>query len=513
MKSQAIIIILSTLLISTFSFHSITCEREVEDIAGIFDLRGQNLTRDLPKYIDTESLTVGQSLGRECKPILNLSSYFNDADDDDNERATKLPSLSWAINDIDMPIIQPVNPINSAFKLLSTFDSQFEPDSQEQEQQQPENVVQFRENNLKVDGFNLTMLNIHLFPNSDPKFGIGITIKNTTLTGRFSYRGPMLLSNIPMFGFYRMKVDNIFMVANSNLTKQKVVLPENATGREYKLVSDDLKVKITNLGYISIDILDSLEPNKPTSNYLLRMLQRVLQKSIKRTFYTFENYISKTVASESKHALDCELTRFTPLLANATSSSSQSEDFSRIVSGEIAKLQLDHVILPDFDYNQTVLGRGAKIQFFNGSISGLSNVKLSGETRLKLQDEHLFANTSIGWTDLKPFYNWNLFTGNSSKIPTGKGFVSFAIKAVDFDAVITKGLKPDTRIVVEQLNIRWLDNPKMDIGGLPGMNRIMRGIINFFMGRLKRRISSSLQPALKQQLEKSLNRITLFNII
>lgn len=75
--------------------------------------------------------------------------------------------------------------------------------------------------------------------------------------------------------------------------------------------------------------------------------------------------------------------------------------------------------------------------------------------------------------------------------------------------MITKGLKPHTRIVVEQLAIKRLDNPKMDIGGLPGMNRVARGMVNFFMGRLKQRIVSSIQPVVKQQLEKSLNKINV----
>lgn len=60
-------------------------------------------------------------------------------------------------------------------------------------------------------------------------------------------------------------------------------------------------------------------------------------------------------------------------------------------------------------------------------------------------------------------------------------------------------------MVVEDLAIARLDNPKMDIGGLPGMNRITRGMVNFFMGRLKQRLTSSIQPALKLQLERTLN--------
>lgn len=71
--------------------------------------------------------------------------------------------------------------------------------------------------------------------------------------------------------------------------------------------------------------------------------------------------------------------------------------------------------------------------------------------------------------------------------------------------MISKGLRPRSRVVVDELRIQRLDSPKMDISGLPGMNRVTRGLVNFFMGRLKQRLSSSIQPVLKQQLEKSLN--------
>lgn len=523
-----------------------TGQAETQSENEEYQLIDQDLNQPDVKQYKME-LPQQQPQQQECKPMFNLDTNY----EHDIEKLNSLNRTTTGINnsrlnfsldigDIDMPVAPPSGSINSAIKLLSSFNEQFEPESSQDTESAAaaadNNMVKFRDNNLKIDGLNLTMLNIHLYPNNDPKFGVGITIKNTTLSGKFSYKGPTLLTSSTLSGFYRMRIDNIFVVATSNLTKQKysmtpekeaslsVIRQQRTNG--YELVSKDLRVNITNLGYISIDILDSANSSKQTSNYLLRMLQRVLQKSIKRTYYSFEGYIRDKLEEESRKVLDCELTRFKPLLANSTISSSQSEDFSRIISSEMSRLQYDHVILPDFDHHQSVLGRNATIQFYNGSLNGLSNIKLSGETRIKLQEEHLFVNTSIGWTNLKPYYNWSLFTGNNNnnntgspttttgsnvRTPMGKGFVSFDIKAVDFDSVITKGLRPHTRIVVDQLNIRWLENPKMDIGGLPGMNRITRGILNLFMGQLKKRISAWIQPALKQQLEKSLNRMKLFN--
>lgn len=522
-----------------------TGQAEAQSENEEYQLINQELNQPGVKQYKME-LPQQQQQQQECKPMFNLDPYYeHDLEKFDflNRTTTTATGIdnsrlnfSLDIGDIDMPVAPPSGSINSAIKLLSSFNEQFEPESSQDTESAAadNNMVKFRDNNLKIDGLNLTMLNIHLYPNNDPKFGVGITIKNTTLSGRFSYKGPALLTSSTLSGFYRMRIENIFVVATSNLTKQKFLITSEQKERMssirkngYELISKDLRVNITNLGFISIDILDSANSGKQTSNYLLRMLQRVLQKSIKRTYYSFEGYIRDKLEEESRKALDCELTRFTPLLANSTISSSQSEDFSRIISSEMLRLQYDHVTLPDFDYHQSVFGRNATIQFYNGSLNGLSNMKLSGETRIKLQEEHLFVNTSIGWTNLKPYYNWSLFTGNNNnnnnninntgsttggnRTPMGKGFVSFDIRAVDFDSVITKGLRPHTRIVVDQLNIRWLENPKMDIGGLPGMNRITRGIVNLFMGQLKKRISAWIQPALKQQLEKSLNKMKLFN--
>lgn len=478
------------------------------------NLHGEN--NDYPSIEQEFKSEVKQYKEQVCTPMFNLNPYpENDLQranflNKSTESESKL-NFSLSIDDIDMPVAPPSGSINSAIKLLSSFNEQFETESSP-DSDIADNVVKFRENNLKIEGFNLTMLNIHLYPSNDPKFGVGITIKNTTLTGKFSYKAPTFLTSSPITGFYRMRVDNIFVVATSNLTKQKFITYHDGgrTRFGHQLVSQDLRVNITNLGYISIDILDSAGSSKPTSNYILRMLQRVLQKSIKRTYYTFESYLRSRLEEESKKVLDCELTRFTPLLADSTTSSGQNEDLSKIIGSEIKRLGYDHVNLPDFDYQQSVFGRNLTIHLYLGSLSNLNNIKLIGETRVKLQDEYLFANTSIGWTNLFPTYRWILLSGNNSD-SLARGYVSFDIKAVDFDSVITKGLRPHTGIVVDRLIIKRLDNPKMDIDGLPGLNRITKVIVNLFMGQLKKRISGWIQPTLKQQLEKSLNKMRLFN--
>lgn len=483
---------------------------------------------DYPTLYETQSEEVKAKI---CNPMLNwaptqsnnLSSNINNDDHNTqkvqpNKLEADKVSLTFAIPDIDVPVSPANSSLNSAIKFISAFDNPFGLDNGNSESSM-ESVVKFRENQLNIVGLNLSMLNIHLFPNSDPKFGLGLIIKNTILTGQFSYNGPLLLTDSKLAGFYRMSIDNIFLVVSSNLTKQQEIIPkrlikidqDRSAQSMFRLKSNDFKLNITNLGYINIEVFDSKDLSKPTTNYLLKLLQRVLQRTIKRTYYSFENYIRETLQVEGREFLDCELTRFNHLLDNKGASSHQS-DLARIISSEITRSQLSSVPLPNYEHQQNILGSLATVQFYNGLLSGLNNTKLNGETRIKLQDEHLFVNTSIGWSDLRPQYNWSLIIGNSPKTsaPISKGVVAFNIKGIDFDAVITKGLRPHTRLVVDQLTIKQLDSPKMDISGLPGMNRITRGMVNFFMGRLKQRISSSIQPALKQQLERSLNKMNLF---
>lgn len=530
---------------------------------------------------------------KKCVPMLDLPSYLNSNNSNASNRSQRSSfssanvSLSFQIKDIEMPL-QNQNgdstipgssaaAANSALKLLSTFSSPLDAFGVDTEEDQPQNKlsIKFSENQLHLRGLNLSMLNVHLHENDsiDSKFSIGVIIKNTTLLGKFSYNGPTSILSTgesKLEAYYRLSIDNIMLIASSNLTKQEGSINISrrterderiATGSRFSLVANDFKLNITNLGYINIDIFDHKNSMlKPTSNYILRILQRFLQKTIKRTYFTFENYIREVLERESKRALDCELTRFAPLLdddgqhlagsspssqqlISATGASQQGgRDYrqsalAKIISNEIERSQLNSVNLPDFDYQQTILGSSAKVVFFNGSLSGLSNIRLNGETKIKLQDDkHLYVNTSIGWFNLKPYYSWNLLLGssatnssnggggNSTKPALASGFVSFHIKEIDFDASIVKGLigkqqqqsvnnnlePTQNRIIVDHLIIKKLDSIKMDLSGLPGMNRVTRGMVNFFMSRLKQRLASSIQPALKLQLEKSLNRMSVF---
>jgi len=375
-----------------------------------------------PSNNDDDDLSTKSTAENTCVPMFNLTNYLNVTPP---SHSNSEANFSFAIGDIDLPVSLSNSSFSAAIKFLSSFSSQLEPDN---EQEQRENFVRFRENRLHITGPNLTMLNMHLFADSDPKFGIGITIKNTTLTGQFSYNGPLALTDSKLAGYYRMSIDSVFLTASSNLTKR---IDNSVRGREnkrYNLRTSDFKMNISNLGYISIDIFDSRDSNRPTSNYLLKMLNRLLQRTIKRTYYTFETYIREALESESRRSLDCELTRFSPLLDNRGASNHQS-DLGRILSNEILRSQLNFVPLPNYEHQQAVLGTNAIIQLYNGSLTGLESIRLNGETRVKLQDEHLFVNTSVGWTELKPHYNWNLLIGNS-KTPISKGFVSFNIKGV-----------------------------------------------------------------------------------
>ena len=540
---------------------------------------------------------LGPKQDRKCVPLLSSVSFQNSA----GEEQTKIPaSFSFAVGNIDMPIgaQQQVRPLHSAIRLLSTFESQLLGDENEgagegeevvqngeeedglavreqggnSEEATKPSAMQFRQNRLHLSGLNLTMLNVHLYNQSEPRFGLGVNIRNSTLTGRFRYSGPAsALSSMVLFGaapsgvssarsgerskvngVYRISIDNVHLIANANLSKVRDETPERGEkswpNDTLKLVTDNFKLNISNLGYISIEILDGQDPSKPTSSYVLSMLQRVLQKTIKRIYNSFESNLVQTLEMEGKRFLDCELTRFEPILSlrspsaksrefrqqqqqlasgQSSNMSTSLEDLSQIISSEIKNLNLSQVNLPDFDYQRQILGTNANIYFTNGSLSGLDNFRLNGETRVKMQNQHLLINASLGWFDLRPHYNWTLHLGANLQsvagqqaggsgagaavvaAPSSRGFVAFNIRAIDFDAVISKGLASNSRIIVEELTIKRLDGPKMEFGGLPGMNRLARGLVNFFMGRLKQRLVSSIQPALKRELEQILNRLPI----
>lgn len=493
------------------TFLHVTCHQDLDSKSLLLDETVQEIEHQ-------------QTAAKKCIPMLNLASQFSPTASRNvtksNEEQT--PTSTFAVADMDLPITPPGGSVNSAMRLLSVFDKQLVPGGYEDPTTDDHsaavdqlNVVKFRQNKLHIQGLNLTMMNVHLYTQSEPRFALGVTIKNTSLSGQFSYNGPAILSDSTLSGYYRMSIDSILLTASSNLTKQ---MQEPS----YRLVTNDFKMNISNLGYISLDIFDSQNPSRPTNNYWLKMLQRILQKTIKRTYYSVEHNIRQALEVEAKRFLDCELTRFTPILSNTTQannngSEQQWNELADIINSEILNSHLDQVSLPNFDYQRTILGTEASIFFTNGSLSGLDHIKLNNDTRIKLQNEHLLINASLGWSDLRPTYDWSLFVGaNSSRqgapnrTPMSRGFVAFNIKRVDFDAVISKGLGHDTKLQVDELIIRRLDNPKMDIGGLPGMNRVARGLVNFFMGRLKQRLVLSIQPALKQQLERTLNRLHLF---
>lgn len=416
-------------------------------------------------------------------------------------------NFSFQVADIDLPLLPAEGSFHSAMRLLSAFSSQFdhimpgdeqeaaaEAEDEDEEEQDGDgepvrvggqaaaaaaaaamNVVRFRENRLHLSGLNLSMLNVHLYAEgSDPKFGIGITIKNTTLDGRFSYKGPLapLTSSAgsnSLKGFYSMSIDSIYLLVSSNLTKVTI---NGSSPSALRLKTNEFKLNVTSLGYISIDIYDSKDLaavanrnssrptaiRQPTSNYVLKMLQKVLQRTIKRTYLTFEHHIQRALELEGRRALDCELTRFDDLLrisndttpqaaaakANASVPIKQTQgDFARVIDREIVHSGFSRVELPNFEHQQSVLGSTARISFYNGSLSGLNTIKMIGETRIKLQEQHLIMNTSLGWLELRPYYSWNLTlggggssaTGNSStafRAPVSQGFVSFTIKDVSY---------------------------------------------------------------------------------
>lgn len=440
-----------------------------------------------------------------CEPKLDMLAYIRP------QKQMKLPAVksdgqtnfAFKIADIDMPIQPPNGTLKTALQILASWGSIGDELSipigeTEKEAEQLSNVIQFRNNQLNIDGLNLSMLNVHLYTASEPKFALGVHIKNTRLTGEFAYYGPQIpWASFPISGYYRMSISDIMLVSASNLTKLNV-------RSKPQLQTNNFVLNITNIGYIDIDLMDTANSTKSTSNSLLQMVRRLLLMTVKRTYYTFEGRIRDTLEREGRRALDCELTRFSESLDSNSRSIGQN-DLAKIIRAEIERSNVGSVPLPDYQHKQSILGSSATINFYNGTLSGLNNFYLDGETRIKLENSHLLVNTSVAWRDLNPYYSWNLTLG-SRKTTTSKGFVSLDIKTVYFDAIITRGLDGTQRYVVDQLAIETLDNPRMDVGGLPGMNRVTRGIVNFFMGRLKQRVMDTVQPALKSRLEMSLNK-------
>lgn len=406
---------------------------------------------ELPARVDPPN----ESRLSTCKPMLNISSFFQASSGAGSKQAGQAESaeikFSFPVADMDLPIVAKDSSMSSAFHLLSVIGSQLDLSSSDEPAQNepPDNTIRFRNNRLYIGGLNLTMLNIHLYTKGEPKFALGFNIKNTTLTGRFNYNGALpILSESYLAGFYRMSIENIYLSMGSSLTRAPVAssLIDESAPAAGLLRTSGFSVNITNLGYISIDISDTQDTAKPTANYLLKMLQRVLQRTIKRTYYTFEDNIRRSLEREARRSLDCELSG----LSSALVSSEQELDFGRILSGEIERSQLDRVNLPDFVHQQNVLGTPASVYFSNGSISGLSNIVLTGDTRVKLQDEHLLINSSVGWNNLVPRYNWTLFLGSSPDhdqlaakakgTPSASGFVLFNIKGVSMHTLLALSL-------------------------------------------------------------------------
>lgn len=412
-------VVVNLLLAVTIAFSSVRCQ-----------------LLDVPHLELDEQLLAGSVSGYEsCKPSLNLSSFFERPSSKVSQDSSVHTGFraSFPIGDIDFPVIP--KEVNSAVRFLSTFGSQLDPDLSNGDgtTEQAENIVRFRDNKVHIEGFNLTMLNVHLYARGEPRIGLGFNIKNTTLAGRFQYAGSILpvavVSN--MTGFYRMSIENIYLIISTNLTRKSGTL-----GEPVPLTTNGFKVNVTNMGYISITISHREDTTEQSPFMLWRLLQRVLQRTIKRIYYTFENSIRDSLEREGRKYIDCELSAVTPSFASSLDNLEQDVDFGRLISGQIQRSQLDKVNLPDFYHQQNVLGSLASVYFSNGTISGLSNVLLTGETRVKLQDEHLIVNSSIGWINLAPRYNWTLYLGSGNQsveargAPTAKGFVSFHIKGV-----------------------------------------------------------------------------------
>lgn len=78
--------------------------------------------------------------------------------------------------------------------------------------------------------------------------------------------------------------------------------------------------------------------------------------------------------------------------------------------------------------------------------------------------------------------------------------------------MIIKRLYPISKLTLEELKVVKLDSVKMDITGLPGLNTATKSAVNFFMRHMKKRLIDSVQPILKNELEKTLQNMKLFEL-
>lgn len=460
-----------------------TTTAKIDDM--IFSKAFVNETMKLPEVTSNEDM-------KKCDSLVSLVDYitgYRTMSWKEREKPSGHGVYQFPFGDMKIPLTLPNTNINSALNFISKISNTFE--GLESNFEDEKNMIQFTQNTIYFSGINITMIDMHIYEADEPKFMVGLNIANVSLVGRFHYYGPLAMSELPLEGNYRMTIEDAHIVSSSNLTKRL-----NETG-DPELKTNNFKLNITNMGFIDITIFDGVNAISPTSNPLFRIFQRLLQKTIKRTYYAFEEYIVRSLTHQSRESIDCELRHYSPILDNKNPIG--REDFQRILRLEVVRTNMSLVPIGDFQHTQTVLGTNATITFTNGTMSGLNEVHFNNDTRVKLEQKSIYIRSIIGWEGLAHHYNWELDVGGRTGL--AKGRVSFKTKIIEFDSVITKNVHG---IKVEKLDIIKFEQPQVDISGAP-LNRLTRGIVNFFLARMKGRLRDTIQPVIKGRLEYQLD--------
>lgn len=326
-----------------------------------------------------------------------------------NKNKNDIEVISVDLKDVDIPVTMPVSTMDAALKLLVPSSSNGADTTVQS--------IKFTQNHLTMTGVNLRLLNMQLYKDSEPKCDLQFTIGNTTVNGRFSFSTQLMLIDLHLEGRYTMQVDDIYVKAATKFAKE--TNGSNVTALKTK----DLDLNITSMGRINLNLyhdVDDEDIGSTDNSYWFKILNRVLHKTIKRTYYMFENEIKQSLEGASKKSLDEELAHFMPYLSYNTS---QQQDLVASVRQEMVRSKFVTNKLPDYYHSNRLLGLEAKINFTNGLLSEIDTLKLTGDSKIKIQDLHLLVNTSIGWSELVATYDWRLNIGF-------RGKVKFSIKEV-----------------------------------------------------------------------------------
>lgn len=315
----------------------------------------------------------------------------------------RIEVISVDLMDADIPLTLPATTLDSAIRM-------FAPNVPET------HLIKFTQNHLTMTGINLKLLTIQLYKENDPKCDVQFIVSNTTINGLFSFDTQVMLVDVRLKGGYTMQINDVHVKASTKVTKE-IDADNNSAPR---LRTKDLDLNITSIGRINLNLYEDDDSDGDDNNYWFRLMNRVLHKTIKRTYYMFEKEIKRTLEEASRKTLNDELAQMESYLSSNTS---QQQDLVASVRQEMIESNYVSTELPDYQYSNRLLGFETRINFTKGILSDIDTIKITGDSKMKIQDLHLLINTSVGWSELIATYDWRLNLGI-------KGKVKFIIKEV-----------------------------------------------------------------------------------